>query len=190
MSDGVTHCRTADAGAVDGRRFRDVLGNFPTSVVAITTTDPEQRPHGMIVGTFTSVSLDPPLVSFLADRSSTTLRTIRAAGRFCANALAGNQERLSRRLATGPAQERFADTSWRASPLGNPVLDGVVAWVDCAVEQVVEIGDHLLVVGRVRDLRVESLKTPLLFFRGGYGDYLSNAALLLDRLVGWDEIGR
>ncbi|MEU9271615.1 flavin reductase family protein [Streptomyces sp. NPDC102259] len=190
MSDGVTHCRTADAGAVDGRRFRDVLGNFPTSVVAITTTDPEERPHGMIVGTFTSVSLDPPLVSFLADRSSTTLRTIRTAGRFCANALAGNQERLSRRLATGPAQERFADTSWQASPLGNPVLDGIVAWVDCAVEQVVEIGDHLLVVGRVRDLRVESLKTPLLFFRGGYGDYLSNAALLLDRLVGWDEIGR
>ncbi|WP_353962402.1 flavin reductase family protein, partial [Streptomyces sp. NBC_00103] len=143
-----------------------------------------------IVGTFTSVSLDPPLVSFLADRSSTTLRTIRTAGRFCANALAGNQERLSRRLATGPAQERFADTSWQASSLGNPVLDGIVAWVDCAVEQIVEIGDHLLVVGRVHDLRVESLKTPLLFFRGGYGDYLSNAALLLDRLVGWDEIGR
>lgn len=188
MSDGVTHSRTPDA--IDGRLFRDVLGNFPTSVVAITTTDAEERPHGMVVGTFTSVSLEPPLVSFLADRSSMTLRTIRAAGRFCANALAGNQERLSRRLATGPARERFADTTWQPSPHGNPVLDGIVAWVDCAVEQVVEIGDHLLVVGRVRDLRVESLKTPLLFFRGGYGDYMSSAGQLLDSLVGWHEIGR
>lgn len=190
MSDGVTHSRTADAHAIDGRLFRDVLGNFPTSVVAITTTDAEEQPHGMVVGTFTSVSLAPPLVSFLADRSSTTLRTIRAAGRFCANALAGNQERLSRKLATGPSGQRFEGTTWQASALGNPVLDGIVAWVDCGVEQVVEIGDHLLVVGRVHDLRVESLKTPLLFFRGGYGDYLSSAGLLLDRLVGWDEIGR
>ncbi|MEU1184267.1 flavin reductase family protein [Streptomyces sp. NPDC005820] len=186
----MTHSRTADAPAVDGRRFRDVLGNFPTSVVAITTTDAGRRPQGMIVGTFTSVSLDPPLVSFLADSSSTTLRTIRAAGRFCANALAGDQERLSRKLATGPAARRFEDTAWQPSSLGSPVLDGVVAWVDCTVEQVVEIGDHQLVVGRVNDLRVESLKSPLLFFRGGYGDYLSSAAVLLDRLVGWDEIGR
>ncbi|MFI1357866.1 flavin reductase family protein [Streptomyces sp. NPDC020898] len=188
MSDGVACPRTTDA--IDGRQFRDVLGNFPTSVVAITTTDAEERPHGMIVGTFTSVSLDPPLVSFLVGRSSTTLGTIRTAGRFCANALAGNQERLSRKLATGPARQRFADTPWQTSPLGNPVLDGIVAWVDCTVEQIVEIGDHLLVVGRVHGLLVESMKTPLLFFRGGYGDYLSSAALLLDRLVGWDEIGR
>ncbi|MEU1163089.1 flavin reductase family protein, partial [Streptomyces sp. NPDC005921] len=133
--------RRQEVDVIDGRRFRDVLGNFPTSVVAITTTDAGERPHGMIVGTFTSVSLDPPLVSFLADRSSTTLRTIRAAGRFCANALAGDQERLSRRMATGAAGERFADTAWEPSPLGSPVLDGVVAWVDCVVEQVVEIGD-------------------------------------------------
>lgn len=172
------------------RRFRDVLGNFPTSVVAITTTDTEDEPHGMIVGTFTSVSLDPPLVSFLADSSSATLRTIRAAGRFCANALAGDQERLSRRMATRPARERFTDTAWQTSPLGNPVPHGVVAWVDCTIEQVVEIGDHLLVVGRVHDLCAESPKTPLLFFRGGYGDYMSSAGALLDNLVGWHEIGR
>ncbi|MGW2048913.1 flavin reductase family protein [Streptomyces sp. NPDC001858] len=191
MSERATPSRTADADVhahahvIDGRRFREVLGNFPTSVVAITTVDGEARPHGMVVGTFTSVSLDPPLVSFLADRSSTTLRTIRAAGRFCANALAGNQERLSRQLATGPAGQRFEGAAWSASALGTPVLDGVVAWVDCTVEQSVEIGDHLLVVGRVHDLRVESLKTPLLFFRGGYGDYLASATLVLDRLVGW-----
>ncbi|MEV7979891.1 flavin reductase family protein [Streptomyces sp. NPDC086519] len=164
------------------RLFRDVLGHFPTSVVAITTTDADGRPRGLVVGTFTSVSLDPPLVSFLVDRSSVTLRGIRDAGRFCANALAGNQERLSRKMAA--AGNRFEGVGWTPSPLGNPVLDGIVAWVDCTVETVVEIGDHLLVVGRVADLRIESMRTPLLFFRGGYGDYLSSSLLVLDRLTG------
>ncbi|MFD5625603.1 flavin reductase family protein [Streptomyces sp. NPDC127072] len=169
---------------INGRYFRNVLGHFPTSVVAITTTDADQRPQGLVVGTFMSVSLEPPLVSFLVDSSSTTLRTIRAAGRFCGNSLAGNQERLSRRLAAR-GTDRFEGVTWKASPLGNPVLDGIVAWVDCSLEQVVEIGDHFLVVGRVRHLRVESKRTPLLFFRGGYGDYLSTTTLVLDRLVGW-----
>ncbi len=169
----------------DARRFRDVLGHFPTSVVAITTATSDQRPHGMIVGTFTSVSLDPPLVSFLADRSSSTLATLREAGRFCANALAGNQEPLSRRMSTRSGAERFEGLPWQPSPLGNPVLDGIVAWVDCTVVQVVEIGDHHLVVGRVSELKIESVRTPLLFFRGGYGDYLASATLLMDRLVGW-----
>ncbi|WP_330254396.1 flavin reductase family protein [Nocardia sp. NBC_00565] len=170
--------------ALDARRFRDVLGHFPTSVVAITTTAADRRPQGMIVGTFTSVSLEPPLVSFLADRSSATLSMIRETGRFCANVLAGNQEPLSRRMSTRGG-DRFDGVTWTPSSLGNPVLDGVVAWVDCTVEQIVEIGDHYLVVGRVGNLNVESVRTPLLFFRGGYGDYLASATLLMDRLVGW-----
>lgn len=169
---------------ISGRHFRDVLGHFPTSVVAITTRDDDARPHGLIVGTFTSVSLDPPLVSFLVDTSSTTLRRIRDTGRFCANALAGNQEDLSRRMAARGG-DRFDGVPWQPSALGNPVLAGVLAWVDCTVARVVEIGDHVLVVGQVHDLRVESVRTPLLFFRGGYGDYLGSASLVLDRLVGW-----
>jgi flavin reductase (DIM6/NTAB) family NADH-FMN oxidoreductase RutF len=169
---------------MDGRHFRDVLGNFPTSVVAVTTTGPADRPEGMIVGTFTSVSLDPPLVSFLADCSSGTCAKIRAAGRYCANVLGADQELLCRQLAAR-RPDRFEGLSWQSSPLGNPVLDGAVAWVDCVVEKVMELGDHYLVVGGVRDLRVESPKTPLLFFRGGFGDYVSPTALLLDQLVGW-----
>ncbi|MBY8860920.1 flavin reductase family protein [Nocardia sp. CA2R105] len=169
---------------IEGRYFRDVLGHFPTSVVAITTTDADARPRAMVVGTFASVSLDPPLVSFLVDRSSSTLPSILAAGRFCAGVLAGDQEPLSRKL-SGRAVDRFAGVSWRPSELGNPILDGVVAWVDCLVERDVELGDHYLVVGRVHELRAESIKTPLLFFRGGYGDYLATAPVVLDRMVGW-----
>ncbi|MCX4815223.1 flavin reductase family protein [Streptomyces sp. NBC_01239] len=168
----------------DQARFRQVLGNFPTSVVAITTTMPDGRPETMIVGSFTSVSLEPPLVAFLADRSSRTFPKIREAGRYCVNALASDQEILCRSMATRGA-DRFDGIPWQPSPLGNPVLDGVVAWVDCELEKVVEIGDHHLAVGRVRALRAESAKTPLLFFRGGYGDYFSSASLVLDRLVGW-----
>lgn len=90
---------------------------------------------------------------------------------------------LSRRLASRGA-DKFAGVAWEPSPLGSPALAGVVAWTDCEVEQLVEIGDHVLVVGRVRGLRAASPKTPLLFFRGGYGDYFSTTSLLLDRLVG------
>ncbi|MFJ9710303.1 flavin reductase family protein [Streptomyces sp. NPDC101234] len=168
----------------DRTYFRQVLGNFPTSVVAITAGMPDGRPEAMIVGSFTSVSLEPPLVAFLADRSSRTFPRIRAAGRYCVNALAADQETLCRSMATrGP--DRFDGITWRRSPLGNPVLDGVVAWIDCELEDVVEIGDHHLAVGRVHALRTESVKTPLLFFRGGYGDYFSSTSVLLDRLVGW-----
>jgi flavin reductase (DIM6/NTAB) family NADH-FMN oxidoreductase RutF len=174
---------TAD-WAFDGRHFRDVLGNLPTGVVAVTATAPDRQPAGMVVGTFTSVSLDPPLVSFLAGRSSKTFAKIRAAGRYCANVLAADQEHLCRRMAVS-GSGKFDGVAWESSPLGNPVLDGIVAWVDCELEKVVELGDHFLAVGRVRDLRVESPKTPLLFFRGGYGDYFSTTSLLLDRLVGW-----
>ncbi|MFT4230314.1 MAG: flavin reductase family protein [Microbacterium sp.] len=167
----------------DARYFRDVLGNFPTSVVAIATVDPDGEPVGMVVGSFTSVSLDPPLVAFLADEGSSTLPRILARGRFCANVFAGEQEALSRRMAKRGA-DRFSGVAWHPSPLGNPIIDGVVAWVDCEIDRTVGLGDHTLVVGRVAQLRAETPgATPLLFFRGEYGNYHSTTALLLDRLL-------
>lgn len=168
--------------AIDSVRFRNVLGNFPTSVVAVTAGTAEGTPEAMVVGSFTSVSLDPPLVSFLADNTSTTLPKILAAGRYCANVLAGDQEAMCRRMARRGA-DRFSGVDWQPSPLGNPILSGSVAWVDCEIDQVVQLGDHTLVVGRVRELEVVSDKTPLVFFRGGYGDYYSPAAVILDRLM-------
>ncbi|MYR06879.1 flavin reductase [Gordonia sp. SID5947] len=167
----------------EARYLRDVLGNFPTGVVAVTTMAADDEPAGMVVGSFTSVSLDPPLVSFLVDRSSTTLPKILDAGRFCANALASDQEALCRQMSKRGA-DRFTGVSWEQSEYRNPILDGVVAWVDCTIEKTVELGDHFLVVGRIQDLTVASVKRPLLFFRGGYGDYTSTAQLLLDSHLG------
>ena len=163
--------------------FRRVLGRVPTSAVVITTTDSTQGPVGMVVGSFTSVSMDPPLVAFLADLTSTTLPKIVAAGRFCANALAADQESLSRNMARRGV-DRFAHVAWRLSELGNPILDGVSAWVDCQSSTTVELGDHLLVVGQVHDLQ-SSDKAPLIFLGGRYGEYMSAAELVLQRLVGW-----
>lgn len=173
-----------DVPAIDPRHFRTVLGSFPTGVVAITSTEAGGAPVGMVVGSFTSVSLNPPLVSFLADVSSSSQARIRSAGRFCANVLAADQETLCRKLAArGP--DKFAGLAGRASPLGNPVLEGIVSWIDCTIEDVVRIGDHDLIVGRVNELHAVSDKTPLLFLRGGYGDCLSTATQMLDRLLDW-----
>lgn len=169
---------------IDSRYVRDVLGNFPTSVVAVTALNPVNQPVGMVVGSFTSVSLDPPLVSFLADRSSSTLPHIIEAKRFCANALSADQEALCRKMARRGV-DRFEGVAWEQSDLGNPILEGTVAWIDCTIEKVVELGDHDLVVGRIRELQVASAKTPLLFFRGGYGDYFSSSQLLLDSHRDW-----
>ncbi|WP_202970089.1 flavin reductase family protein [Pararhizobium polonicum] len=181
-SDGMA--AAAEPSPIDARHFRTVLGSFPTGVVAITCVEASTTPVAMIVGSFTSVSLEPPLVSFLADRSSSTQARIRARGRFCANVLAADQERLCRTLAAR-GTDKFDGITWEQSPLGNPILPGIVSWIDCMVDDVIEIGDHYLIVGRVHALHTVTDKTPLLFLRGAYGDYFSNAALVLDRLMDW-----
>ena len=156
----------------EGRYLRDVFGHFPTSVVAVTTIDDQDIPVGMVVGSFTSVSLEPPLVSFLVDKGSSTLPKILETGRFCANALAGDQESVCRQISK-KGVDRFAGLDWQRSVTGNPILDGVVAWVDCVIDKTVELGDHHLVVGAVHELTVASPKSPLLFFRGAFGEHTS-----------------
>jgi flavin reductase (DIM6/NTAB) family NADH-FMN oxidoreductase RutF len=172
-------------GIAAGRYFRDVLGNFPTGVVAVTAAGPDGEPLGMVVGSFTSVSLDPPMVLFLADRGSSTFPKLRAAGHFAINVLASDQVALAHAMATkGPG--RFQDVGWQpAAGSGAPVLDGVVAWIDCTMDQVVDAGDHLIALGAVLDLQVVSQKLPLLFFRGGYGAFEPHATRLEHFFVGW-----
>jgi flavin reductase (DIM6/NTAB) family NADH-FMN oxidoreductase RutF/DNA-binding IclR family transcriptional regulator len=151
-------------------RFRHVLGHFPTGVVVVTAMHAEGGPVGMAVGSFTSVSLDPPLVAFLPDRSSTSFPKIRDVGSFCINVLADDQEHVCRAFAARGG-DKYGSASWRPAGSGAPVLDGVVAWIDCDVDQILEAGDHYIVLGRVRDLDVPNTTSPLLFFRGGYGGF-------------------
>jgi len=150
----------------DTARFRQVLGHFPTGVV-IAATMHEGRPAGLAIGSFFSISLDPPLVGFCADHRSSTWPKIREAGRFCASVLAGDQEEVSRTFASS-VDDKFAGLGWAHSPLGSPRIKDALAWIDCSVEAVHPAGDHDLVVGRVHDLAVEREGHPLVFFRGGY----------------------
>jgi flavin reductase (DIM6/NTAB) family NADH-FMN oxidoreductase RutF/DNA-binding IclR family transcriptional regulator len=150
--------------------FRQVLAQYPTGVCVVTASPPNQRPAGMAVGSFTSVSLNPPLVAFFPDRSSTSWPKIQSAGRFCVNILGSEQEPVCRRFSS-KAADKFEGLGYRLSALGSPIIDEAVAWIDCELQSVQEAGDHFIVVGLVRDLQIESSGLPLLFFQGGYGRF-------------------
>lgn len=118
-----------DCRSMDPRMFRDVLGHFPTGVVAITAMSADGEPVGMVVGSFTSASLDPPLVAYLPSIGSSSYAELREIDRFCVNVLSDRQEGLCRAFATKKGSEKFADATWTLSPLGSPVLEGAVAWI-------------------------------------------------------------
>ncbi len=159
------------ASSLDPGTYRAVLGQYPTGVTAITATDGEGRPLGMIVGTFSSVSLDPPLVSFMASRDSASFAAIRQSPTFCANVLAGDQEGVCRALSIKGATDKFASLTWHTAPLGSPVINGVLAWIECRARTVVDAGDHVIVIGEVVGLESTRSALPLLFLGGGYGRF-------------------
>lgn len=155
---------------IDPLKFRQTLGHYPTGVVVVTGIADTGTPVAMVVGSFTSVSLDPPLVAFLPIRSSKTFELLRTAPSFCINVLADDQEDLCRRLARSDP-DRFATVHWTPAPSGAPIIDGVVAAIDCTFDSVLEGGDHLIVLGAVTDLQIVNPTAPLLFFQGGYGSF-------------------
>jgi flavin reductase (DIM6/NTAB) family NADH-FMN oxidoreductase RutF len=157
-----------DGPAIDPGWFRTVLGQYPTGVCVVTAVDPETGPAGMVVGSFTSASLDPPMVAFFPDKSSTSWPKVARASSFCVNILGADQEPVCRRFAA-KGGDKFAGQPHRPAGTGSPILDGCVAWIDCDIESIAEAGDHYVVLGRVRDLQLERPRLPLLFFQGGYG---------------------
>lgn len=162
---------TGDRPQIDSTHFREVLGQYPTGVVVVTATDAAGEPIGMTVGSFTSVSLDPPLVAFLPSKTSSSWRALRESGEtFCINVLGAGQEDLCRAVAMRKT-DKFAGFGLRTSPGGNPVIDGAVVWIECVTEHVHPGGDHDIVVGRVLELDHGARDQPLLFFRGGYGSF-------------------
>lgn len=157
--------------AIDPFHFRQVMGQYPTGVTVITAMGPDSEPLGMVVGTFSSVSLDPPLVCFMPGREAGAWKAIRESGtRFCVNVLSESQIEVGQSIATRWTN-RFEGIPYSLSPGGQPVIHGAVAYIDCTLENVVEAGDHDIVLGRVESLNVLSTAYPLLFFRGGYGAF-------------------
>jgi flavin reductase (DIM6/NTAB) family NADH-FMN oxidoreductase RutF len=150
--------------------FRRVLGHYPTGVCVITAVEADAMPIGMAVGSFSSVSLEPPLIAFFPDKSSTTWPRIERTGRFCVNVLADHQEEVCRAFAMR-GNDKFAVVSHRPSLAGLPQLDDTVAWIDCDIHAVHEAGDHWIVLGLVRALDVNEAARPLLFFQSRYGQF-------------------
>ncbi|MDE0654832.1 MAG: flavin reductase family protein [bacterium] len=152
----------------DSAEFRRVLGHYPTGVTVVTARS-DDGPVGLAIGSFGSVSLDPPLVMFCPGKSSSSWPAIEASGSFCVNVLAEDQATVSS-LFAGRDPDKFADVSWGTRATGSPVIEGCLAWIDCTIEVVHEAGDHWIVVGRVVDLGVgRPDEGPLIFFKGGYG---------------------
>lgn len=150
--------------------FRETLGHYPTGVAVVTAIDNDGNPIGMVVGSFASVSLEPPLVSFMPMKTSATFEVLRNASTFCVNVLAADQLELCRRFAS-KRQDKFEGIGWRRATNGAPILDGVVSWIECAFSDIIEAGDHYIVLGRALDLSVSRPSLPLLFFQGGYGRF-------------------
>jgi flavin reductase (DIM6/NTAB) family NADH-FMN oxidoreductase RutF len=154
---------------IDESRFRQVLGHFPSGVTVITARAEDGTPAGLAVGSFASLSLDPPLVLFCAAKSSSTWPKIEAAGHFCVNILSEDQETLCRQFAS-KTPDKFAGVGWKPGQTGAPILNDVLGWIDCRIESVQDGGDHHIVVGRVLELESSSGR-PLVFYRGGYGRF-------------------
>ncbi|MFZ4584255.1 MAG: flavin reductase family protein [Acidimicrobiia bacterium] len=150
----------------DPASFRTVLGHFATGVTVITAFDAE--PVGLAVNSFTSVSLDPPLVLWCAASDSSTWARIKRAGSFAINILSEHQEDVCRVFAQAGA-DRFSRVGWNPAPhTGSPLIHDALAYVDCTIETTHPGGDHEIVVGRVQELGVLSGAGPLIFYRGGY----------------------
>ncbi|MGW1032346.1 flavin reductase family protein [Streptomyces antibioticus] len=163
--------RDDERAPVDRAEFRRVLGAFASGVTVITAPagDGEPGPAGFACQSFSSLSLDPPLVAFMVGRTSTTWPRIARAGVFCVNVLGADQAALCRAFAVSGA-DKFAGVRHDPAPVsGAPRLTGALAWIDCAIHAVHTGGDHLIVVGRVTALGTTAgEEPPLLFHRGRF----------------------
>lgn len=152
---------------MDALEFRNVLGAFPTGVTVVTSRDGEGAPLGLTVNSFTSVSLDPPLVLVCIDRNANSHDPLLAAGVFTVNVLSARQEWLAARFALEPGDQRFDGVAWEEGPHGTPVLEGVSAWLACSLTEAHLAGDHTILIGHVDDLHAGP-DPALVFYRGAF----------------------
>lgn len=155
------------APVVTAEHMRSVLAHFCSGITVIAATAADGSPVGFTCQSFSSLSLDPPLVSFCPARTSTTWPVIREADSFVVNVLGADHDRLSNQFARS-GTDKFAGISWRPAELGAPVLDGVTAWAECRLWAEYDGGDHTIVAAQVLNLHADLDSEALLFYRGGY----------------------
>nr|ART37769.1 F265 [uncultured bacterium]ART40807.1 L387 [uncultured bacterium] len=146
--------------------FRDALGHFATGITVMTTLDDEEGCYGVTATSFSSLSLDPPLVQWSLRNAAYSLPIFQRSKHFSVNILAADQEAISRRFATRGV-DRFANLEVEQGLAEMPLIGGAAAWIECALETTLPGGDHTILVGRVLRARTFS-KPPLLHWRGDY----------------------
>ena len=151
---------------LDPRALRDAFGAFVTGVTIVTTRDEAEKPVGFTANSFTSVSLDPPLLLICLARTSRNFATMTGAKNFAVNILSEGQKDLSNTFAR-PVEDRFAAAIWSDAPAGSPVFADVAAWFECSMQEVIEAGDHVILLGRI-DAFENSGLNGLGYARGGY----------------------
>lgn len=152
------------------RDFRNAMGQFCTGVVVVTGIA-NGEPLGFSAQSFVSLSLDPPLIGVAPALTSTTWPRLRGSGRFGINILGADQRAICASFARSGG-DKFSGLRWTGGAHGAPLIEGVIGFVECTLEAEHATGDHTLVVGRVLDLRVlDTVRLPLLFFRGRYGSF-------------------
>lgn len=154
--------------AVSNGDFRRVMRRFPTGVTVVAVADPSGDPWGLTVSSFTSVSLDPPLVLVCIDRSSDTHDRILEAPGFGVSVLAVGQAGVASRFAVDPSDGRFDEVGWHLGPAGYPLLQGAAAWLECDLHEILSGGDHSIVLGRVRGTGVSD-EPSMVYHEGAFG---------------------
>ncbi len=168
VTDAVPAPAAEAAAAFDVRAFRNALGSFPTGVAVITTTGADGRPVGLTCNSFSSVSLEPPLVSWGLRINSKSLESFQRAGAFAINILAEDQTHLSGRFASSSIADKFEGVAWRPGLQGLPVLEDCVATFECVKFAEHLAGDHVLFLGEVRRFDHGRHEDSLVFYKGAY----------------------
>lgn len=159
---------------VDGRTLRDTVGAFPSGVTVITTLGPDGSKVGMTVSSFTSVSIEPPLILVCVDKRARSLPAFRVGKPMGVNVLANDQSGIAFRFA-GRSEDRFADTPNSAGPNGIPLIDDSAAWLSTHIHRIYDGGDHLILLARVNEVH-RSDRKPLLYHSGQMHDWALAAA--------------
>ncbi|MEV4331951.1 flavin reductase family protein [Streptomyces sp. NPDC049597] len=152
---------------IDADHFRDVLGRFASGITVVASVDEDGTPVGLACQSFASLSLDPPLVLVCVGRTSSSWPKVEAAGRFGISVLANDQKDVCAALGR-KGGDKFAGVGWSVSRNGAVRIDGALAHIDCAVQNVVEAGDHYVVIARVLELTAREDGTPLVYFRSDF----------------------
>ncbi|MFC6235920.1 flavin reductase family protein, partial [Leucobacter soli] len=176
MSDAV---RMNPDGSVNVMEYRRTLGAFMTGVTVVTTTDGEGRPRGMTMNSFTSVSLDPPLVLVCVDHRAASYDAFVESAGIAVHILGSEQQDLARTFAS-KSEDKFADVETVDGRGGAPVIPDVHAWIDCATDQVVIAGDHAIIIGRVLDYDAQD-RRPLGFYQGKFNAFSTDEEIVQQR---------